>query len=53
MKIKETEDCDCDKPDVKDGFPQGCCSLNQIIKCHGDQPIDELLKHIQLREEER
>jgi hypothetical protein len=49
MKLKETEECACDKPEIKEKHPQGC-TLNQIIKCHGDQPIDELLKHIQLEE---
>ncbi|MFW9945378.1 MAG: hypothetical protein ACFFBZ_15610 [Promethearchaeota archaeon] len=52
MKIKEIEEYACDKPEIKDKHPQGC-TLNQIIKCHGDQPINELLKHIQLDEEEK
>ena len=51
MKIKETERCACDKPEIKEHHPEGC-TLNQIIKCHGDQPINELLKHIQLDDEE-
>jgi len=50
MKLKETEECACDKPEIKEKHLEGC-TLNQIIKCHGDQPIDELLKHIQLEEE--
>ncbi|MFW9773110.1 MAG: hypothetical protein ACFFEO_13225 [Candidatus Thorarchaeota archaeon] len=50
MKIKEVNECACDKPEVKDKFPGGHCSLNQIIKCHGDQPINELLKHAQIEE---
>ena len=52
MKLKKEEECACDKPEIKELHPQGC-TLNQIIKCHGDQPIDELLKHIQLEEEEK
>ncbi|MFX1385202.1 MAG: hypothetical protein ACFFBP_22540 [Promethearchaeota archaeon] len=50
MKIKETEICDCDKPEIREKYPKGC-SLNQIIRCHGDQSINELLKHIELEEE--
>ncbi|MBY8982949.1 MAG: hypothetical protein KGD57_08375 [Candidatus Lokiarchaeota archaeon] len=49
MKIKKTEECECNKPKIKNTFTDGCCSLNQIIKCHGDQPINELLKHINLK----
>lgn len=51
MKIKQSEECECDKPEIRDEFPNGCCSLNQIIKCHGDQPLDGLLKHIQLEKQ--
>ena len=50
MKKKETKGCACIKPEIKDGHPQGC-TLNQIIECHGDQPINELLKHVKLEEE--
>ena len=42
--------CECDKPEIKDSFPRGCCSLNQIIKCHGDQPFDEILKTIHFKD---
>ncbi len=52
MKIKETEGCGCDKAEIKEKHLQGC-TLNQIIKCHGDQPINELFKHIQLEEEDK
>ena len=52
MKIKENEECACEKLDIKEKHPEGC-TLNQIIKCHGDQPINELLKHIQLEDEEK
>ena len=51
MKFKKVEECNCDKPEIKEKFPNGHCSLNQIIKCHGDQPIDEIFKHIQLEDE--
>jgi len=51
MEIKKTEECTCDKPEIKENHPQGC-TLNQIIKCHGDQPLSELLKHINLENKE-
>ncbi|MBD3254181.1 MAG: hypothetical protein GF383_03770 [Candidatus Lokiarchaeota archaeon] len=53
MKIKQTEECECDKPDIRYKFPRGCCSLNQIMKCHGDQPVDELFKHLKIEKEEK
>lgn len=46
MKIKEQE-CDCSHPETNKNHPNGC-SLNQVIKCHGNQPISELFKHIEL-----
>ncbi|MCJ7652020.1 MAG: hypothetical protein MUP85_25755 [Candidatus Lokiarchaeota archaeon] len=46
MKIKE-EECECTSLEIKDRHPEGC-TLNQVIKCHGDQPINDILKHIQL-----
>ncbi|MBY8985917.1 MAG: hypothetical protein KGD65_12660 [Candidatus Lokiarchaeota archaeon] len=52
MKEKQSEGCACDKPEIRDQFSRGSCSLNQIIKCHGDQPVDELFKHIELKKEE-
>ena len=51
MKLKEIEECNCTKPEIKENYPTGC-SLNQIIRCHGDQPIGELLKHVELEKEE-
>jgi len=52
MKIDiKDEDCTCEKPDIKEKHPNGC-SLNQILKCHGDQPIGELLKHVKIEKEE-
>ena len=38
---KHAEDCDCDKPEIKESF-KGKCSEEQIIKCHGHQPLDKL-----------
>jgi hypothetical protein len=48
MKIDE-EECKCTSPEIKEKHPEGC-SLNQVIKCHGHQSINELLKHIKLDE---
>lgn len=53
MKETESEGCACDRPEIRDQFPRGYCSLNQIIECHGDQPVYELFKHIQFKEEKR
>ena len=52
MEENHSEKCECDKPEIKDQFQRRCCSLNQIIKCHGDQPVDELLKHIDLKKDD-
>jgi len=51
MKIKE-EGCECSHPEIKEKHPSGC-SLNQVIKCHGDQPLSELFKHIDLEDKEK
>ena len=51
MRLKESEGCDCTHPEISEGHPEKC-TLNQIIKCHGDQPFNELLKHIKLNDEE-
>jgi hypothetical protein len=51
MSEEQSERCMCDQPEIRDQFPRSCCSLNQIIKCHGDQPVDELFKHIELKKE--
>ena len=48
MKLEE-EGCECTNLEIKEGSPKGC-TLNQIIKCHGDQPINDILKHIQIKE---
>ena len=52
MKLKESKECACDKPEIKESHTEGC-TLNQFMKCHGDQPINELLKHIQLEDEDK
>jgi len=46
VKIKEQE-CDCSHPEIKKNHPNGC-SINQVIKYHGDQSLSELFKHIEL-----
>ncbi|MBD3194492.1 MAG: hypothetical protein GF317_05510 [Candidatus Lokiarchaeota archaeon] len=52
MIIKKSEGCACDKPHIKEKFEGRNCSLNQIIKCHGDQPIDELINHLEIETED-
>ncbi|MHA2282850.1 MAG: hypothetical protein ACXAC5_18570 [Promethearchaeota archaeon] len=52
MKEKQSDGCACDKTEIRDQFPRSSCSLNQIIECHGDQPVDELFKHIELKKED-
>ena len=47
MNIEASEEYECDHLDIKEKHPNGC-TLNQIIKCHGDQPLGELLKHLKL-----
>ena len=37
--------CDCDHLEISQGEP-GNCSLNQVIKCHGDMPMKELIPHM-------
>lgn len=49
MNIKK-EGCDCDHPEILERHPNGC-TLNQIMKCHGEQSINELFKHVQLEDE--
>ncbi len=38
------EDCECDKPEIRDGFEDGLCSKDQIIKCHGEEFFEKLKK---------
>lgn len=51
MNFKKKEECECNKPEIKAKFLNGC-SLNQIIECHGDQPFNEILKHFELEKED-
>ena len=37
------EECNCDHPEISKGKPENC-TLNQVIKCHGNQPIREVFK---------
>ncbi|HUW91032.1 MAG TPA: hypothetical protein VMV43_11025 [Candidatus Nanopelagicaceae bacterium] len=46
MKSKK-EGCECSHMNIKENHPEGC-TLNQVIKCHGDQPLSEILKHIEM-----
>ena len=39
-----TDDCECDKLEIRDGFEDGYCSENQIIKCHGQEFFEKLKK---------
>ena len=36
-------ECDCSHPEISKGKPEDC-TLNQVIKCHGDQPMREIFK---------
>ncbi len=42
--------CNCTHPEISKGNPENC-TLNQIIKCHGDQPFKDILKHFEEKEE--
>lgn len=37
-----TCDCDCVKPEVRIQYKEGCCSEEQIVKCHGAQYLNDL-----------
>ena len=54
MEKKKSEGCQCaqDECDHAKIENPGDCTLNQVIKCHGDQPIRELFKHLELDKEE-
>ncbi|MFX1237453.1 MAG: hypothetical protein ACFFAS_01180 [Promethearchaeota archaeon] len=45
-KKEEKEGCECDYPEISQNNP-GNCSLNQIIKCHGEMSIRDLASHFQ------
>jgi len=44
MVEKHAEECECDKPEIRDSFKKGNCSEEQIIKCHGREMLDKLKK---------
>ena len=52
MKIKKIYDCECNSPEIKEKHLKGC-TLNQIIRCHGDEPLENLLKHLILDDEDK
>jgi hypothetical protein len=41
---QHTEDCECDRPEVRDSFKDGKCSEEQIIQCHGKEFLEKLKK---------
>ena len=38
---KHVEECECDKPEIRESFKEGC-SKEQIIKCHGAKFYENL-----------
>ena len=40
----------CDHPDIKAEHKEGC-TLNQMIKCHGNEPFKDLLKRTLIDED--
>ena len=38
------EECECDKPEIRDSFKSGNCSKEQIINCHGKDMLKKLEK---------
>ena len=43
MVAKHAEECECDKPEIKDSFKEKC-SEEQILKCHGREMLEQLKK---------
>ncbi|MFX1519471.1 MAG: hypothetical protein ACFFCD_06080 [Promethearchaeota archaeon] len=41
MVDKHAEECECDKPEIRDSF-KGDCSEKQIIECHGREMLEKL-----------
>jgi len=39
--LKHSEECECDKPEIRATFKEGC-SKEQIIKCHGAKFYEKL-----------
>ena len=54
MEKKKSEGCNCAQNECDHAKVEnpGDCSLNQVIKCHGDQPIREIFKNLELGKEE-
>lgn len=40
-EIDHLEECECDKPEIRATFKEGC-SKEQIIKCHGTEFYEKL-----------
>ncbi|MFX1253805.1 MAG: hypothetical protein ACFFCZ_19500 [Promethearchaeota archaeon] len=40
-KSTHAEDCECDKPEIRDSH-KGNCTKEQIIKCHGQEMLEKL-----------
>lgn len=43
MVDKHVEECECDKPEIRDSF-KGDCSEEQIVECHGREMLEKLKK---------
>ena len=41
--MAEEKECNCDKPEILAQNPEGC-TLNQVIKCHGDEPFKVIIE---------
>ncbi|MFO8019002.1 MAG: hypothetical protein R6U96_10225 [Promethearchaeia archaeon] len=37
---KESHECECGKPEIRKSFKEGCCSDEQIVKCHGQEYLN-------------
>ena len=33
------DECECDKPEIRDSFKDGHCSREQVLKCHGAEML--------------
>ena len=43
MVDKHVDECECDKPEIRDSF-KGDCSEEQIVECHGRAILEKLKK---------
>ena len=41
MVDKHAEECECDKPEIRESF-KGDCSEKQIVECHGREMLEKL-----------